>query len=61
MADKITRAKAIRLKCLDCCGGIPAEVRRCTVDSCPLYPFRMGKAVAAANTTEAKRTESIVS
>ena len=60
MTEKITRAKAIRLKCLDCCGDAPAEVRSCTITSCPLYPFRMGKADAVANTTEAKRTESIV-
>jgi hypothetical protein len=34
--------KAIRAKCLDCSGGIQAEVRDCLVRNCALYPFRMG-------------------
>ena len=39
---KITRAKAIRLKCLDCCCGSNAEVRNCPVKNCPLWRYRMG-------------------
>ena len=61
MAEKVTRSKAIRLKCLDCCGGMPGEVRKCEVDRCPLHPFRMGKVSAKENAEEAKLTESIVS
>ena len=34
--------KAIRAKCLDCTCGHPAEVRNCTIKTCPLYPYRMG-------------------
>lgn len=34
--------KAIRAKCLDCCGGYQGEVRKCTATSCPLWPLRMG-------------------
>ena len=40
---RVTRAKAIRLKCLDCCCGSPGEVRNCTATKCPLFPYRMGK------------------
>ena len=40
---RVTRAKAIRLKCLDCCCGNNAEVRRCPSTKCPLYPYRMGR------------------
>ena len=44
---------AIRARCLECCGGEPAEVRRCTAIRCPLWPMRMGgypaKLRAAAN------------
>lgn len=36
-----TPMKAIRAKCLDCCGSA-AEVRRCSVPDCALYPYRMG-------------------
>ena len=40
---RLTRAKAIRAKCLDCCCGQAVEVRRCTIKKCPLFPYRMGK------------------
>lgn len=35
--------KAIRLKCLDCCGDSYKEVELCPVSQCNLYPFRFGK------------------
>lgn len=40
---RITPLKAIRLKCLDCSCGSPKEVKLCTAEACPLYPFRFGK------------------
>ena len=40
---KITPLKAIRAKCLDCCCGQVAEVRRCELEKCPLFPYRLGK------------------
>ncbi len=40
---KLTRSKAIRLKCLDCCCGSAQEVKLCTCDSCPLFPYRFGR------------------
>lgn len=36
------RSKAIRLKCLECSGDNQAEVRRCHLFMCPLWPFRFG-------------------
>lgn len=39
---RISALNAIRLKCLDCCGST-SEVKLCPVESCPLYPFRLGK------------------
>lgn len=43
--DQITNpVKAIRAKCLDCCGGNSNEVKGCTArEGCALYPFRFGK------------------
>lgn len=35
--------KAIREKCLDCCGGNSNEVRLCPAEDCPLWHFRFGK------------------
>ena len=43
MEERLTRAKAIRLKCLDCCCGQRAEIRSCEIKTCPLWRFRMGK------------------
>ena len=43
MQERVSRAKAIRLKCLDCCCNQPAEVRRCPAQDCPLWRYRMGK------------------
>lgn len=52
MEERITRGKAIRLKCLDCCCGNSAEVRRCPVTDCPLWRYRMGsESKAVANDT----------
>lgn len=34
--------KAIRAKCLDCCGGSAKEVRLCTAKDCLLYLYRFG-------------------
>lgn len=42
MSERITRAKAIRLKCLDCCCNQWAEIRLCEIKQCPLWRFRMG-------------------
>ena len=39
----MTPIKAIRAKCLDCCGGSTKEARLCPADSCPLHPYRMGR------------------
>ena len=47
--ERIGRAKAIRLKCIDCCCGNTAEVRKCPATSCPLWRFRMGKEIKAEN------------
>ena len=43
--DKLykTPIKSIRAKCLDCSEYQPKEIRLCTVISCALYPYRMGR------------------
>lgn len=38
-----TPLKAIRLMCIDCCGGNRKAPRTCTSTNCPLYLFRNGK------------------
>ena len=43
--ERIGRAKAIRLKCIDCCCGNTTEVRKCPATSCPLWRFRMGREI----------------
>jgi len=41
--DRISRGKAMRIKCLDCCGDSANEVRLCVAVDCALWPFRLGK------------------
>ena len=36
-------AKAIRAKCIDCCGGSFVEVNRCPCITCAIWPYRMGR------------------
>lgn len=55
---RITRGKAIRLKCLDCCCGNGAEVRRCELRKCPLWPFRMGNEKKAEILSDANKSEN---
>lgn len=46
--EKRSRKKAVREKCIDCCGGVRAEVRKCPATNCPLWPFRMGAEIRDA-------------
>ena len=34
--------KAIRKKCIDCCGGMKEEVLKCDSVECPLHSYRSG-------------------
>ncbi len=38
-----TPLRAMRKKCLDCCGNSSREVELCPVRDCALYPYRLGK------------------
>ena len=38
----LTPIKAIRAYCIECSGGMTKEVKLCTAEKCPLYPYRMG-------------------
>ena len=50
--ERVSRSKAIRLKCLDCCCGQPSEVRKCPAENCPLWRFRMGREIKDDDSTE---------
>ena len=50
--ERICRAKASRLKCLDCCCGNMAEVRKCPATNCPLWRYRMGKEIKDEKNSE---------
>ena len=50
-----TPIKSIRKKCLDCSGFQPGEVRKCTIISCPLYPYRFGRRPDEDTLTRLKR------
>ena len=40
--DALSRAKAIRRFCINCCGGSVSEVRKCAITDCALYEYRFG-------------------
>ena len=40
--ERVTRSKAIRLKCLECCCGSSYEVSLCVCRDCPLWTYRLG-------------------
>lgn len=42
MPEITNPVKAIRAKCLDCCGS-SNEVKLCPCADCALYPFRLGR------------------
>jgi hypothetical protein len=47
--------KAIRAKCIDCCGGNAAEARKCVSVKCALWPYRMGVNPFHASNASARR------
>ena len=47
--ERVSRAKAIRMKCLDCCADQMAEVRKCPANNCPLWRYRMGREIKDEN------------
>jgi len=53
--DRISRGKAMRVKCLDCCGDSANEVRLCVAVDCALWPFRMGTDPWRAPVSDARR------
>lgn len=40
---RVSRLRALRLKCLDCSNDSAQEVRLCTAVDCPSWPYRMGR------------------
>lgn len=40
--ETLTKARAIRKHCLDCCSGYQGEVAKCNCPKCALFPFRFG-------------------
>lgn len=55
--ERVSRSKAIRLKCIDCCGGNTAEVRKCPATNCHLWRYRMGKEIKNENDENANDFE----
>jgi hypothetical protein len=44
--------KAIRLKCLDCVCHQEKLIRECTITTCALWPYRMGRYPKAGTVTD---------
>ncbi|GMV92417.1 MAG: hypothetical protein AMXMBFR82_21950 [Candidatus Hydrogenedentota bacterium] len=39
----LIRSRAIRQKCRECTNSQQAEIRRCQMTDCPLWPWRLGR------------------
>ena len=56
MQARVSRSKAIRLKCLDCCCGQSAEVRKCPAIDCPLWLYSIGREIRDDESTQNSST-----
>ena len=54
----LTPLRAIRKKCLWCCGDSRTEVKLCPASGCPIWEYRMGKRPKAATLTPIKAIKS---
>ena len=54
---RLTRARAIRQYCLDCCYGDRSEVKKCVSPKCPLWHYRMGYEVDDNGVRCARKSE----
>jgi hypothetical protein len=46
LVDKVVSGRvlsAVRCKCLDCTAFQETIIRNCAIESCPLWPYRMGR------------------
>lgn len=55
----LTPIKAIRAKCLDCCGGQRQEVKFCGAKDCPIWPYRHGHRPRANDPCEQESGEEM--
>ena len=55
VTKNLTPIKAIRENCYNCAGFNYAEVKRCGIKTCPLYPFRMGKTGTKRNLSDEQK------
>lgn len=58
LPDAPVGLKAIRAKCLDCCGGSSSEVRKCVQTDCPLWSLRMGTKPAGMREARGEKLDS---
>lgn len=57
--ERLTRAKAIRAKCIDCCCGSEHEVRLCPCTECPLYRYRLGREDGEGKVTRQRQNKAV--
>lgn len=59
MFKVLTPIKSIRQKCLHCCCGQRSEAANCRIQSCALWPYRLGKRPTRENSKyEYKQTSN---
>ncbi len=59
--ERLTRAQAIRAKCLECCAGQKAEVRKCEIKTCAWWRYRLGKEIQDGLYAQARQNKKTTS
>jgi len=54
-----SRAKALRMKCLECCCGSKHEVKHCRIFGCANWAYRMGGGITQSEDGTKKRTRNV--
>ncbi len=49
-----SRQSAIKLMCLECVGGVKADIKACSDGGCPLHPYRPWKIDSSVKSAEKK-------
>ena len=57
MAD--TPMKAVKAKCIECCGGSIHEAKKCHINDCPLWNFRPGTRRRQPRTMSAEQRQAV--
>jgi hypothetical protein len=57
---ELTPRKAIKYFCAECVVWVRQEIEKCTVETCPLWPFRLGDSHSVSDETKKARSDRMI-